>query len=992
MGATMRTGGLTTDDIGAYGNRLAFTLPNGDALVVLRDPNTAGAIGGDGTGVEKCYIYTSVDRVAWTLRATITLPAATYRMCAALHSNGDLSIFHESNPTTTIRHCVLTNGTWAVSAWEVAATATGAFHQMDAHVTDDGWIVLSALQLNNTQLNVLTRIKVSGSWATVTTQTSVTNGQRREAMETVTVTSGTVSGVKKLYLAVGQSGPSDTAYDDGIRVFTYNLNATTGALTSSSENLRFAENTISKSTVRRQSRIAKFFRHDGDIYLGVMHAEGNRLSYALRFSQATGTLTLVGSISTSIFAPSHYTIHNQGMGIGFANGTLNFMSLVNVNASYFVNSQTAHYVAGGTNPGFVWSATGFSFLRNYPANLSGVPYEGVYLASGGDRNTSLGKLEMLALLVDLATTPDTYKWYHQSNTVPGTTSAVNPSGNTVVSTSRPTVSATYAETTSFQSPVTIQVQMAKDSAFTTNLIDFTGSSYILASPKSPTGANVSTVIAQATPELYSVTAGLTVWYIRVRTVDIFGGVGSWSTVETFYVQHPPTLTPSDPVDKNFNFGTGNILFKWNFADAWTSDWQTAHRLEIIRTDTSAVIYDSTKTANLNHQATVTLLAAHKTLPLAWRIQGWDSADMVGPWSQYAPFVILDGPTVTITAPAQDATVVSPNPTITFSATTYTAVPIVSYSVSVFKDGIEVWSTGTKPAEPSASGTTWNEVMTGNHLRNGQTYSLRIAVTDQWGLTTITPYRNFTAAWTPPAVPSAITVSTVAYNVEDFGYTLVTWTNANKDAQFTYYAVERKDDMIDPDTSVVLEEGQWVEVYRTYEDIASYEFHDYYAPSQYRVNYRISQVVTRFSDLVPSDPTASVASFPVSDGYWLIDPSLGLDDKAAFKLHNVVDDSYTDIYEEEEYIVIGRGYHLDQGDRIGYNGSMTAQLRNSGGTSARYKKKRLEQIKQEARDLYVRNPFGDVFKVGVKSMTFARIPGVGRAEFVDVTIPYLEVSE
>jgi hypothetical protein len=47
---------------------------------------------------------------------------------------------------------------------------------------------------------------------------------------------------------------------------------------------------------------------------------------------------------------------------------------------------------------------------------------------------------------------------------------------------------------------------------------------------------------------------------------------------------------------------------------------------------------------------------------------------------------------------------------------------------------------------------------------------------------------------------------------------------------------------------------------------------------------------------------------------------------SFPLYQVNADTFEDEYEEATYNVIGRGRHMDFGDRYGYSGQLTCQLR------------------------------------------------------------------
>lgn len=132
----------------------------------------------------------------------------------------------------------------------------------------------------------------------------------------------------------------------------------------------------------------------------------------------------------------------------------------------------------------------------------------------------------------------------------------------------------------------------------------------------------------------------------------------------------------------------------------------------------------------------------------------------------------------------------------------------------------------------------------------------------------------------------------------------------------------------------------------------------------------------------------------SEDYWLIDPVTEI----ALRLYVVTADSYTDEYEEETMHLIGRGRHVEMGDRLGYSGSLSGQYWDFPGDSsheipaqtAREQRLRLEALKADRNVLYLRNPFGDIFQVTAGNIQIDRTPGVGQREYATYTIPYQEV--
>lgn len=129
--------------------------------------------------------------------------------------------------------------------------------------------------------------------------------------------------------------------------------------------------------------------------------------------------------------------------------------------------------------------------------------------------------------------------------------------------------------------------------------------------------------------------------------------------------------------------------------------------------------------------------------------------------------------------------------------------------------------------------------------------------------------------------------------------------------------------------------------------------------------------------------------PGSTHYWLIHPD---DEAKNMQLHQVVSDSMSEEYQQESFVLLGRpGRKVDYGDRMGREGSLSAQLRDRPGYTARQQRQDLEELRAERRELFLRNPFGDVWQVSTGNLQISRVPGVGAHEYVDISIPYTEVA-
>jgi hypothetical protein len=212
--------------------------------------------------------------------------------------------------------------------------------------------------------------------------------------------------------------------------------------------------------------------------------------------------------------------------------------------------------------------------------------------------------------------------------------------------------------------------------------------------------------------------------------------------------------------------------------------------------------------------------------------------------------------------------------------------------------------------------------------------------------------------------------------DESGYVYVDWSGTAPDGFFIDWRVYRR-----PVLSI-----EWELIYVT-NDAALRFYNDWTAQSGVDVEYAVTQTAGRFGAVLESPIVQTESRVVEGSHYWLINPYNESDN---MRLSNVTDDGYTDEYEEADIILIGRGRKTNQGTRIGYNGTLTAQLRDDESSTARSKRIRLQAIRASQTAYLLRNPFGDILQVSLSNLQISRIPGVGTAEFVDVTIPYKEV--
>lgn len=124
---------------------------------------------------------------------------------------------------------------------------------------------------------------------------------------------------------------------------------------------------------------------------------------------------------------------------------------------------------------------------------------------------------------------------------------------------------------------------------------------------------------------------------------------------------------------------------------------------------------------------------------------------------------------------------------------------------------------------------------------------------------------------------------------------------------------------------------------------------------------------------------------VNSHYWLIDPT---DPSSAMKLPNVKSYDFTDEYERNSTHVIGRGRHVDFGDRLGRNGTLVLGLRGSGPRNM--KREDIFALVQRRTTFTLKTPFGESFSVALGDPGWSQLAGTGSADMGDLTLPFEEV--
>lgn len=468
------------------------------------------------------------------------------------------------------------------------------------------------------------------------------------------------------------------------------------------------------------------------------------------------------------------------------------------------------------------------------------------------------------------------------------------------------------------------------------------------------------------------------WYLKASAENMTHpqSVNSGDTnIITFTISHAPSATGLNPAGGAVLLYSPTTRFSWSFTDPYAADTQSAYQIIVERNDTGDVIVDTGEVISTLKYADLAIPGTVDNVQLRWKIRLWDADGVAGEYSGYNIIILADPPTVAVTLPTKgQVDVGSGAPIIQWTYTPASAEPDrvqAKYSITFTRssDGAVVFKTGDIVG-PATSYTPQSTI-----LANHTDYSVKVVTTDAIGLFS----QDVTSFTTNYPAPDDVTylVDETAY--QNLGYANVDWSSSNADEFFIAWRVYRR---LLGDTGVF-------DLLAEIPNINIKSYHDYMAASNKTYEYVVTQIADRSGDTLESSfPATAVQAFLYSENYWLIDANNSVNTVC---LYNVTQDDFTEEYQQEEYIIIGRGRKVDKGTRTGFQGTLSSQMRDRDNITARQQKEALLYLRATATEVFLRNPFGDIYQVSIGSPSFTRIPGVGSAEFVNASLTYSEVS-
>lgn len=1004
MPRTVRQTGIITGQAERLNaKRNVLYAANGNVLVVVYDPNEATA-SGDDTGVGKFYLYESSDRITFNLRATFTPTiqpqkgtlndSPGYYITADLFSDNSVGIAWLGN-NGTLKYRKITYSTWAVSAEETIVAAVGGTAvqlEIDMSINAQGAVLVANVYSTTTngsyyQWRLFIRT-TAAAWGQCGATTVVhPSNQLIPLTHDVSVTwiGGAAASARTFALSYSSATSNN---DFGTRIWVGKISETTvGAITGLTQvggSLQTDLITTAGAFYVWQPRRSWLFKDElaNSVTVGIITTAPKIVMTMLRFTY-DGT-TIVTTIPATDRIPK---ADPQSVGVAtYGPGAINFLVITwwaTYNGAY-----TSNYVFRVDSGGFSTDVKKH-FWDGKTSKSNENVYGGTGVNAGLAGNTKhdsgiLNRISNVNYFVQ-------HEWAGaQSSTLTGSPSS--PVSGSQTDDPTPLLAAKSWLFYWPSSRVRMRWQFARDSSFTTSPFVYDSAVWGLASNEGSAGVGGADTIQDTLPDALALAGGT--WYFREALVDEFGNVMPYSTTRTLIELHIPSAFNPEPAGSDVIVypSSGNVTFTWQFSDPWDQDHQTAYQIICERNDTGATVFDTGKTTGTGQQHVQNISGTLAEVVLRWRVRVWDVDDNVSPYTDNELFTLAVPPTVAVNAPTEGQVVASATPAIQFTPDTAGGRTIYRYRVRVTQ-GLTLLHDSSWVYGSWADLTlmTYNPGQAILKLTNSQAYTVQVIVEDSFGLQGNT-YVHFTTSWATPAVPSTQAVSITNYNIVGAGYNRVSWADTGRDANFQQWNVYRRDDLIDPNTQAVLVVGTWTLIgFVTSTNVAGYTFDDYYAPSGYKTVYQVTQMTNNLGQIAESALGAGTAVFPVSDGYWIINPNATVAADTAFKLSIVTADSFNDEVEEETYNILNRGRYVEKGTRFGFIGSLTAQIRDDTVMSARQRRVRLLELRETNDELFLRNPFGDTFRITVGSIQVDRIAGVGKSEFVDVTIPYQEVA-
>lgn len=468
-----------------------------------------------------------------------------------------------------------------------------------------------------------------------------------------------------------------------------------------------------------------------------------------------------------------------------------------------------------------------------------------------------------------------------------------------------------------------------------------------------------------------------------------------SAKEVFWTNAAPVANNVSP-SNNQAVTSINPPITVGFADQDLSngfaDSPTALSIEVSRSSDSVVMYTMSKTASLSSVSntlaqggsgvTTTAGAGGTTLTknvqYRYRSRYTDNSaasNAQGSYSEYVYFKPTDGPSAAYKTTGgytngvadSDLTTGKLNNALPELSYTFTG----AYSKTQKSRRLRIIETSASNAIRYDSGFVLTSESTltvpDSIILNNATYQFEITVTDTDDLASTPITTSFVALWSAPAQITGLDVQ------QGNGTLKLSW-NQTADANFTKYNIYRR----------LFGSGVPFALLTSISDSTVLNYTDYSSGVGVKYEYKITQTSQPVgSNPVDSDIDAAsaVTAASESDNWWIVyegDETLGVE------LY-VDSESRTNPYQEEVFEPFGRSRKVVvRYAQYGVEGSVSAYIPNDEASVKMPKIKRLFALSVP---LYLKTPFGDVYKVYFGTPTYE----YATAGTVKLSVGYIEVE-
>ena len=521
------------------------------------------------------------------------------------------------------------------------------------------------------------------------------------------------------------------------------------------------------------------------------------------------------------------------------------------------------------------------------------------------------------------------------------------------------------------------------------------------------------------------------WYIHARHSDQATVLSAWTTTAAFTITHHPfALAVLPGPDEKVRYATGTITFNWQFGDEDPRDLQGKYQVRAYNASDDTLIFDTGQITSVEEEHSQAISATYDNAYVYWQVKVWDTQGFESNWSSAVLFQITRAPTIDITYPTNGGAVTTPNPIMHWSFTAAGDAPMtyadVEADFATYQDVVDdttayadlttqegvasnqvrfrlrcyqfprpVPDTPDDPLTPPPAkqliyDSDWVDTASTQHaiptmlFHLEDNYSVRVDAEDINGFVGRRE-ETFNAQWIGPDPPSNLLVDISKVDDPDVGAVQITWDADIFDPTFRGWTVYRR--RLAKNTGRPI--GSWRKLYTSDKTGGRAEYLDYFFASEQRYEYAVNQKATRYFGDVVEGTFGIFDVTPIATQYWMIsrtNPDLNV------MIPNVTSDDYSEVYEMDEQVIIGRGRRVEYGTRFGFAGSLSAQLRGHHGITAAQELDRIRQTKDLREEAYLRVPFGHFWMVALGDVSVTRLAGVGMNELVDITVPYSEVIE